>query len=230
MMQEEARALLAVDMGLKDYREVWQFQTDAIAEVATGTSDLLILVEHPRVITCGRGSHAGNLGVTDVPIVEVERGGDVTWHAPGQMVCYPLLRLEGDERDLHRHLRNCEELAIRVLASFGIPGTRREGLTGVWVEERKIASIGIAVRQWVTFHGIALNVNNDPAEFSCIRPCGLDPGVMTSLSRLLGFEPPLALVADKFAEHAAEVFQRRIMGGVYRSRVTRPLGPEAMMN
>ncbi len=218
-MGDPERSLMVVDMGLKDYREVWQFQTDSIREVATGSSDLMILVEHPPVITRGRGSHDANILRADVPVVEIERGGDVTWHGPGQLVAYPLLRLDGTERDLHRHLRNCEELTLRVLASFGVEGRRRDGLTGVWVGDEKLASIGIAVRQWVTFHGIALNVNNDPAEFARIRPCGLDPAVMTSLARLLGTPVPLALVGDKFGEHAPEVFGRRGHGGVYRSRV-----------
>ncbi len=221
------RSLLVVDMGVREYSEVWKFQTDSIDEIACGDSDVLVLVEHPPVITCGRGSHPENIRTSDVPVVEVERGGDVTYHGPGQLVVYPLLRLAGEERDLHRHLRQCEELTVRVLAAFGLAGSRRDGSTGVWIGERKIASIGIAVRKWVTFHGIALNVNNDPADFARIRPCGLDPEIMTSLAQQLGFPVPIPLVGDKFAEHAGEVFGRRLNSGVYRSR--RPMGPEALL-
>lgn len=227
MSEATLRSLLVVDMGLRDYAEVWKFQTDSIDEVAGGSSDVMVLVEHPPVITCGRGSHPENIRATDVPVIEIERGGDVTYHAPGQLVAYPILRLDGEERDLHRHLRQCEELILRVLSAFGLSGERRAGLTGVWIGERKIASIGIAVRKWVTFHGIALNVNLDPAEFGRIRPCGLDPAVMTSMAQVLGFPLPMTTVADKVAEFAGEVFGRRVAGGAYRSR--RPMGPEAMV-
>ncbi len=151
--------------------------------------DALVLVEHPHVITVGRtrGALANILAAGDVEVVEVERGGDVTYHGPGQIVAYPILQLEEGERDLHRFLRNLEEGMIRTVARWGVMGGREPGKTGVWVEgRRKIASIGIACRKWVTFHGIALNVTTDLGYFARIQPCGFDSAVMTSMARELG--------------------------------------------
>jgi lipoyl(octanoyl) transferase len=146
-----------------------------------------VLVEHPHVITVGRtrGALAHILGAGDVEVVEVERGGDVTYHGPGQLVAYPILQLVEGERDLHRFLRNLEEAMIRTLARWEIAASREAGKTGVWVGggARKIASIGIACRKWVTFHGLALNVSTDLAYFARIQPCGFDAAVMTSMER-----------------------------------------------
>ncbi len=159
--------------------------------------DALVLVEHPHVITVGRtrGALANILRAGEVEVVEVERGGDVTYHGPGQIVAYPILQLEEGERDLHRFLRNLEEGMIRTLARWGIAGAREAGKTGVWVAgARKIASIGIACRKWVTFHGLALNVTTDLQYFARIQPCGFDAAVMTSMSSELGREVDLAEV------------------------------------
>ena len=159
--------------------------------------DALLLVEHPHVITVGRtrGALAHILGAGEVEVVEVERGGDVTYHGPGQIVAYPILLLEEGERDLHRFLRNLEEGMIRTLARFGIAADREAGKTGVWIEgRRKVASIGIACRRWVTFHGLALNVGTDLAYFARIQPCGFDSAVMTSMERELDRELSFAEV------------------------------------
>ena len=166
--------------------------------------DALVLVEHPHVITVGRtrGALAHILGAEEVEVVEVERGGDVTYHGPGQIVAYPILLLEEGERDLHRFLRNLEEGMIRTLGRWGISAGREAGKTGVWVSgQRKIASIGIACRKWVTFHGLALNVNTDLGYFARIQPCGFEAAVMTSMARELGgavaiAEVKSALVAE----------------------------------
>jgi lipoyl(octanoyl) transferase len=159
--------------------------------------DALVLVEHPHVITVGRtrGALAHILGAGEVDVVEVERGGDVTYHGPGQIVAYPILLLGEAERDLHRFLRNLEEGMIRTLARYGIAADREPGKTGVWIDgSRKIASIGIACRKWVTFHGLALNVTTDLSYFTRIQPCGFDAAVMTSMARELGRDPDLAAV------------------------------------
>jgi lipoate-protein ligase B len=121
-----------------------------------------------------------------IPIFEIERGGDVTYHGPGQLVGYPILALDDDERDLHAYLRNLEEALLGVCADVGLEGRRNPGWTGVWIGERKVASLGIAVRKWVTMHGFALNVATDLSRFAAINPCGLDAAVMTSLAEESG--------------------------------------------
>jgi len=154
--------------------------------------DLLLLVEHPPVITLGRGSQVAHLptpreflDAQGIEVFEIERGGDVTFHGPGQLVGYPIFDLGGHRRDLHWFLRQMEEALITALAGFGIPGERAAGYTGVWTRGRKIASIGIHVRQWVTWHGFALNVTTDLSYFDLIVPCGIPDVTMTSMQREL---------------------------------------------
>ena len=122
----------------------------------------------------------------DIPVIEVERGGDVTYHGPGQLVGYPILKLDEAERDLHLYLRNLEEALIGVCADVGLEGRRNPGWTGAWIGARKVASLGIAVRRWVTLHGFALNVSTDLSRFAMINPCGLEATVMTSLAAETG--------------------------------------------
>jgi lipoyl(octanoyl) transferase len=177
--------------------------------------DALVLVEHPHVITVGRrqGALANLLRPGEVEVVEVERGGDVTYHGPGQIVAYPILLLGEGERDLHRFLRNLEEGMIRALDRFGIAATREPGKTGVWVSggARKIASIGIACRKWVTFHGLALNVSTDLAYFARIQPCGFSASVMTSMAAELGREVDTMSVAEVLTEELGHTLGRRFI-------------------
>jgi lipoate-protein ligase B len=178
-----------VDLSRREYGEVWKLQQELVAARQRGEiADTLVLVEHPDVITLGRRqtSTANVVAAGDIPIFEIERGGDVTYHGPGQLVGYPILALDGEERDLHAYLRNLEEALIGVCADVGIAGRRNPGWTGVWIGERKVASLGIAVRKWVTMHGFALNVATDLARFGAINPCGLDAAVMTSLAQESG--------------------------------------------
>jgi len=178
-----------IDLGRREYRQVWTLQQELVAQRQRGEiEDTLVLVEHPDVITLGRrlSAPANVVAPGDIPVVEIERGGDVTYHGPGQLVGYPILALDGDERDLHAYLRNLEEALIGVCADVGLAGGRKAGWTGVWIGERKVASLGIAVRKWVTMHGFALNVATDLARFAAINPCGLDAAVMTSLARECG--------------------------------------------
>lgn len=182
--------LAVVDLGLADYQTVW---TRQLAEVEArkadeSLDDLVILVEHPHVITLGRRRDAQQnvVAAGDVPVIEIERGGDVTYHGPGQLVAYPIVRLREGERDLHRFLRNLEEAMIRTLARFELAGGRADGKTGVWLGEKKIASIGIACRRWITFHGLALNVSTDLSYFARINPCGFEASVMTCMAAELG--------------------------------------------
>jgi lipoate-protein ligase B len=174
-----------LDLGRREFGEVWTQQQELVAaRQRDERPDTLILVEHPDVITLGRRRSAQDnvRSAGDIPVFEIERGGDVTYHGPGQLVGYPIVKLAEDERDLHAYLRNLEEALIGVCAEVGLQGRRNPGWTGVWIGERKVASIGIAVRRWVTMHGFALNVATDLSRFAAINPCGLDAAVMTSLS------------------------------------------------
>ncbi len=201
-------------VGRVEYGAAWALQKEILQARIAGTApDTLLLCEHPDVITLGRrlGSVANVLAPGDIPIFEVERGGDVTYHGPGQLVGYPILRLDGPRRDLHRYLRDLEEVLIAVAARLGVPSGRAEGKTGTWVDgRRKLASIGVAVRKWVTLHGFALNVSTDLEKFRAINPCGFAAGVMTSLSVEAGREIAMAdvraLVEPAFLEVFADLW------------------------
>ena len=191
-------------LGRRPYDEVYELQRTLVEERRYGAApDTLILCEHDPVITVGRRLAAkDNILDQAFPVVEIERGGDVTYHGPGQLVAYPIVQLGEGERDLHRYLRNLEQAILDVLGELGLVGCRNEGYTGAWVGssgERKIASIGIAVRRWVTFHGLALNVSTDLAHFGAMRPCGLSATVMTSLSAELGRTVTVAEIAPRLA-------------------------------
>jgi lipoate-protein ligase B len=201
-----------VDLGTRDFGEVWAMQRElVVARQKDEIPDTLLLVEHPHVITAGRSAHGENLlAVGDTPLYEIERGGDVTYHGPGQLVGYPIFQLREGERDLHVYLRNLEEAIIRAVARFGLNTGRKAGWTGVWSGEgaRKLASIGVAVKRWVTLHGFALNVSTDLARFAAINPCGLDAAVMGSLSSELGRPVAMAPVKEAIGDTVAEVFGR----------------------
>ena len=209
-MTHEARL---IDLGTRAYGDVWTTQLDMVAARQRGDiPDTLLFVEHPHVITAGRSTKKDNLvDLGDTPLFEIERGGDATYHGPGQLVGYPILLLRDDERDLHVYLRNLEELLIRALARFDIVGTRKAGWTGVWnaAAERKLASIGIAVKRWVTMHGFALNVATDLRRFAAINPCGLDAAVMGSMSGELGRTVDISEVKHAVRDTFADVFGRR---------------------
>jgi lipoate-protein ligase B len=178
-----------LDLGTHDYAATRARQLELVAaRLADAAPDTLVVVEHPHVITLGRtrDARANVLAAGDVPVVEIERGGDATYHGPGQLVAYPILALGDGERDLHRFLRRLEDGIIATLAALGLGAGRRDGATGVWVGAKKIASIGISCRRWVTFHGLALNVATDLDYFARIHPCGFDAAVMTSVAALGG--------------------------------------------
>ena len=170
--------------------------------------DTLLFVEHPHVYTLGRGGKEANvLTPKAVPVHRTSRGGDVTYHGPGQLVIYPILDLHSKLRkSVHRYLRNLEVSAIRTLKDFELVGTRRPPYTGIWIDNRKIAAIGIAVRRGITFHGLALNVNTDLSYFGRIIPCGLDWADVTSFAKELGAEQSLVKVRGRFLHHFAELF------------------------
>ncbi len=181
-----------LELGTAPYRDVWARQLALVEQRQTGQApDTLIVVEHPHVFTLGRRreSKQNVLAPGDVEVVEIERGGDVTYHGPGQLVAYPIVLLEDDERDLHAFLRNIEEAVIQTCARVGVTADREPGKTGVWTTteqgRKKLCSMGIACRKWVTFHGLALNVTTDLSYFARINPCGFEASVMTSLDKLV---------------------------------------------
>lgn len=198
--------LLVHDLGVRRFAEVLELQRALCRARGDGTlaRDLLLLVQHPSVYTFGRGTRDASLPLPPAAlaaggaheVVEIERGGDVTWHGPGQLVGYPILHLSHLREDLHWYLRELEQALIDALATLGLPAERAPGLTGVWTGGRKVASIGIHVKRWVTMHGFALNVVNDLAPFSRIVPCGIAGVTMTSVAaeraRGRGGEAPAA--------------------------------------
>jgi lipoate-protein ligase B len=185
-------------LGATPYREGLALQDALVRARAAGeTGDWLLYPDHPPVLTIGRNpsaenvlADAGTLAALGVEVFEVPRGGDVTWHGPGQLVGYPIVGLDRVNRDLHRWLRTLEEALIRALARHAIVSEMSPGRTGVWVGERKIASLGVAVRRWVGYHGFALNVRTDLSGFSLIHPCGLKGVRMTSMAAELGESAP----------------------------------------
>ncbi len=202
-----------VDLGLRPYAEVWALQKELVAaRQRDEIPDTLVLVEHPHVLTLGRGTHRENVVAPgDLPIFEIERGGDVTYHGPGQLVGYPIFLLREGERDLRLYLRRIEEAIIGALGDLGVPGGRRDGWTGVWTAsppDRKLASIGISVKRWVTLHGFALNVCTDLARFGAINPCGLEAQVMGSVTSVRGVPVPLEAAKGPIVAHFARVFAR----------------------
>jgi lipoate-protein ligase B len=189
------RRLLVQDLGTRSYAEALELQRSLARQRLSGDlrDDLLLLVQHEPVVTLGRGTRpqslplpAAELARRGVGQFEVERGGDATFHGPGQLVGYPILDLREHREDLHWYLRTLEEALIQGLDTLGIPAGRNPGLTGVWTRGRKIASIGIHVKQWVTYHGFALNVTTDLSYFDLIIPCGIQDVVMTSVAMELG--------------------------------------------
>jgi len=183
------KALEVVEAGTVPYAEGLEWQRRLADERIAGRleHDVLLLLEHPPVVTLGRGSHAEHvLRPAGIDVVEVERGGDVTYHGPGQLVGYPIIDLRNYKQDLHWYLRTLEQTLIEALGFLGIPAETNKGFTGVWTRGRKIASIGIHVKQWVTWHGFALNVTTDLADFDRIVPCGIQGVEMTSVEREAG--------------------------------------------
>jgi lipoyl(octanoyl) transferase len=180
-------------------------------------SEQLLLLEHSNVFTLGRGADGSNilagedeLASRSIEVYETGRGGDVTYHGPGQLVGYPIVNLRPDRCDVHRYVRDLEEVLIRTVANYGIIGERVKGLTGVWVGNEKIAAIGVRIARWITSHGFALNVSTDLSYFKMIVPCGIADKGVTSLSRLVGRDIRLDEVAQVAAEKFGEVFDREV--------------------
>lgn len=204
------------DIGLIDYEEAFQLQKQTVAEVIQGEFDTLLLCEHPMVFTLGRLADEQNflippkdIQARGIKILPVDRGGEVTLHGPGQIVTYPIFHLNHFRRDLRHFLYKLEQVAIDLLQDFDIVARRISGRRGVWVGQEKIASLGIGVKKWVSFHGMAVNVNTDLDLFSMIKPCGLDVK-MTSMAKLLGHEVILNEVKERIVQHYCSNFNLKM--------------------
>jgi lipoate-protein ligase B len=209
------------DLGRVPYRAALAFQRRAVETRARGESpDVLYLLEHEPVLTVGRGGKGGNLRAAGpelarrgIEVVPVERGGDITYHGPGQLVGYPIVGLAGlpGGMDLHRYLRDLEQALIDTLSSFGLGAGRRPPYTGVWVGDRKVAAIGVAVRRWIAFHGFALNIDPDLEHFDLIHPCGIRDLGVASMASLLGEAPARELVISRLADAFSRVWERPVV-------------------
>ena len=211
-----------VRLGRTRYRECWDLQHTLFARRAAGElTDLLLLTEHEHVYTLGTGADVHHLlaGETElfergIDVAAVDRGGDITYHGPGQLVGYPLLDLHAYTCDLHWYLRRLEEVIIRVLGEFHVSGSRLEGYTGVWVGGEKICAIGIKASRWITMHGFALNVTTDLSFYDRIIPCGIFDRGVTSLQAVLGSAPPMEMVESAVVRAFAEIFGAALTEGV----------------
>jgi lipoyl(octanoyl) transferase len=214
----QRRRLLVRRLGRIGYAEGVELQKSLVQQrIAGEIDDTLLFVEHPPVITLGvktRGNlanvraDAGVLAAQGVEVHESGRGGDVTFHGPGQLVGYPIVDLKPDRQDVHRYVRDLEEVLIRTAADFGIQAGRVKGFSGAWVGDVKLAAIGVRISRWVTSHGFALNVSTDLAGFGLIVPCGITDRGVTSLSALLGRDVPMADVERSVVTHFSAVFDR----------------------
>ncbi len=216
MMDPIAKSGLLLDRGLVPYGEAWAWQQAQVSVRKQNPElpDVLMLLEHPPVYTLGQGSDPGFLkfdpATSPYELHRIERGGEVTYHAPGQLVGYPILNLANHRQDLHWYLRQLEEVVIRVVANYGLTGIRIPGLTGVWIEDQKVAAIGIKVSRWITMHGFALNVCPDLSGFDRIVPCGLEGKSVGSLEHWipgLTVEQVKPIVVQSFEQVFEIVFQ-----------------------
>ena len=220
-MNHPLRLLQALWLGEVAYRAAWTLQKELVSLRQRGIiSDILLLLSHPRTVTLGRRASPSNLLVSredlsarGFEIFDVDRGGDVTYHGPGQLVGYPILDLRGYGQDLHLYIRNLEEALLRALEPLDIYGCRNPPHTGVWVQNRKIAAIGIKVSRWVTSHGFALNVTTDLADFGFIVPCGIRDNSVTSVAAEAGREVNLLEVIPAVLDGICATFHTEIASG-----------------
>jgi lipoyl(octanoyl) transferase len=209
------RALHVRRLGLLEYEDGLRAQRLlALARAAGTVPDTLLLLEHPRVVTLGRGAQAGNvlwspetLRARGFELFETDRGGDVTYHGPGQLVGYPILDLKPDRKDVRKYVASVEEVMIRTAADFGIESGRVAGRIGSWTRAGKLGAIGVHLSQWITSHGFAFNVSTDLCDFQAIVPCGISDAGVTSLQMLLGTAPPMAEVEERAIANAAAVWE-----------------------
>ncbi len=210
--------MLFFRLGSVDYAEAHRLQKELQAKrIAGEIGDTVLLLEHPAVLTLGRAAKEQHviapremLGAWGISVHEVGRGGDVTYHGPGQLVAYPIIDLSPNRRDVRKYMWSLEETMIRTCADFGLSATRVEGLNGAWIDDRKVGAVGVRISRWVTMHGLALNANTDLTHFDLIVPCGIRDKAVTSLSAELGRTVDVADVIDPLARHFAELYDTEI--------------------
>lgn len=203
-------------LGTLDYQSALNLQLDFLAKrIKNEINDTLLFVEHTPTITIGRNGDKSNLLISEpilkeknIDYFEVTRGGDITFHGPGQIVCYPIINLNNHFKDVHKYLRTLEQIVIDLLLEFDIEGRRIEGLTGVFVKRSKIASIGVGIKRWVTYHGLSLNINTDLSYFDLIIPCGLNNNPVTSIKRWNSMEKDieLSVIEDLLVKNFTKYF------------------------
>ena len=231
------KSVTFLQLGSIDYQEAWDYQEKLFAQIVDlkianrkavpgqeqATPNYLLFCQHPHVYTLGKSGSEHNLLINDAGLQQqqasfykINRGGDITYHGPGQVVAYPIFDLDNFFTDIHQYLRFLEEAVIRTLAQYGLAAGRIAGLTGVWLDHeqqlrpRKICALGVKCSRWVTMHGLAFNVNTDLEYFKHIVPCGISDKAVTSLKQELGYEVPLAEVEEKLLGHLAQLFEARI--------------------
>lgn len=211
-------------LGRVAYADASRLQESLVARLRGGEGgEHLLFLEHPHVVTLGRGAERAHVLLDEatraargIGIHETGRGGDVTYHGPGQLVGYPIIDLRPDRCDIHGYVRDLEEVLIRTAADFGVRAGRVAGLTGIWVGERKLAAIGVRITRWITSHGFAFNVSTDLSYFDHIVPCGITGRGVTSLLAETGSAPELAEVGEAAARHFGEIYGRRMLRGAAR--------------
>lgn len=229
------KKVYVTDLGTKDYKETWDFQEEvfnSIIDIKNKnrekenkdiTSNYLLFVEHPNVYTLGKSGKYSHLLISEEELAQknatfykIDRGGDITYHGPGQIVGYPILDLDNFFTDIHKYLRFLEEVIIKTLADYGIKGERSPGETGVWIDvgtpfARKICAMGVRASRWVTMHGFAFNINADLSYFNYIIPCGIVDKSVTSLNQELGKNIPLQEVKEKIKFHFSNIFEAELI-------------------
>ncbi len=204
-----------IDLGFADYKEVWDLQKEThIKKQSTSSDDIVYIVEHNHVYTLGKTGSRDHILISDedmklkgISYYEIDRGGDITYHGPGQLVVYPILDLNNYYKDTHRYLRNLEETVILTLKEIGIEAHREEEYTGVWVGEEKICAIGIKVSKWITMHGIAFNINTDLSYYDKIIPCGIFHKGVTSIEKITGKKADFEEIKEIYIKNFREVFK-----------------------
>lgn len=209
------KEILYIDAGIIDYQEAWDLQKNLLElRYQNKIADILLLLEHPNTYTLGKVADKNNL-LSDqdflkenkITVYEIDRGGDITFHGPGQIVGYPIINLLNWKRDTHEYLRGLEEVIIRTCDEFGLKSKRNPKYTGVWIDDRKIAAIGIKISRWITMHGFAFNINTDLSLFNGIIPCGIKEKSVTSLSKELNVEVEIKIVKEKLLNNFKQFFE-----------------------
>jgi len=199
-----------LDLGLSDYNDTWKLQKKLQSKRILGEiEDHLLLVEHPPVFTLGKNASKQHIinNLEDVSIIQTDRGGNITFHGPGQLVCYPILDLNHYKRSITWYMRELEQLIIDVLGEYDIKASRKKGLTGTWVKDKKIAALGVRISRWVTMHGFSLNINPDLNFYKNIIPCGIKEYGVTSMAKIMGNEvPSMDEVKTKMTKHFTKNF------------------------